>query len=63
MNAEIAASAHCAKTLSRLSVGYRKMAVEFPRHRKRYAAEAVRLRSEARWHLDRARRMKEQATS
>jgi hypothetical protein len=58
MNAEIRASAHCAKTLSRLSVGYRKMADDLPMHRARYIAEATELRQRAKWHLDWARRMR-----
>ena len=55
---EIRANAHCAKTLSRLSVGYKKMGVEFPKHRVEYMAEAFRLRQSARWYLARARRLK-----
>jgi hypothetical protein len=59
MTEEIKASAHCAHTLNRLSVGYRKMATEFPRHRIRYLQESRYLRDAARWYLARARRMKE----
>lgn len=57
---EIRANAHCAHTLSRLSVGYWKMREEFPARRVEYAAEAFRLRQSARWYLARARRLKAQ---
>ena len=55
---EIKASAHCAKTLSRLSVGHKRMGLEFPKHRVEYMAEAFRLRQSANWYLARARRLK-----
>jgi len=60
---EMRASAHCARTLSRLSVGYKKMGNEFPKHRVEYMAEAFRLRQSARWYLARARRLKAQIAS
>ncbi len=56
---EVRASAHCAHTMSRLSVGYKKMAVEFPKHRERYLAESRRLRQLGIWSLERARRLRE----
>lgn len=59
MIAEIAASAHCAKKLSQLSVGYLRMANEFPKHRTRYVAESAELRRRAQWYLARARRMRD----
>jgi hypothetical protein len=59
MTEAIRASVHCAHTLSRLSIGYRRMADEFPKHRIRYMAESAELRQRARWYLGWARRMKE----
>jgi hypothetical protein len=59
---EIRANTHCGKTLSRLSIGYRKMSDEFPSHRVEYTAEAFRLRQSANWYLSRARRLKAQAS-
>lgn len=56
---EIRASAHAAKTFSRLSVGYTKMAEEFPRQREHCLSEARRLRAQANWTIARAKRMKE----
>lgn len=60
---EIRATAHCAKKLSLLSVGYLRMASEFPTHRTRYVAESAELRRRANWYLARARRLKAQVAS
>lgn len=56
---EIRASAHAARTFSRLSISYTKMAVEFPRQAEHCLSEARRLREQAKWTIARAKRMKE----
>ncbi len=61
MMEEIRASAHAAKTFSRLSISYLKMADEFPRQREHCLSESRRLREQAKWTIARAKRLKERA--
>ena len=58
---DYSAAAHCARTMSRLSVGYARMAEEFPSDRQHFTACSREKRRQARWWLTQARMWREAA--